>query len=368
MRLRNNRRKKQPKPSEIRPWSGVRNAVIAVLLAVNVVLLLALGCVKGYDAALKHQMHKQMDSMLAQQGVLCGSSVYRTMEHAPQAYTLRADERVQKQLAQTLLRGDIKTQAKGSTVVWSGDNGTVSWSQSGKLDADVQLSDVEVPQDNDQAAEVVESLLKTAGFSVSQKQIAATQDNNGFSVSVQQNIYDTELIGCSLDVAIAPNNIFYITGTWCTGTAQPLEIRALKTYSEQQALFQFLGAKSGAGQILRVQAAYVLSDRSGGRFATIPCWRFSTDQGDYLLNIMTGEVVTAESIGETSQTGDGTEAGSGSAAEAGSGTGDTANDVDADDALPDLELPEDSTEQSTSNAATQQNATDAAADIWDAEG
>ena len=43
MRLRNNRRKKQPKPSEIRPWSGVRNAVIAVLLAVNVVLLLALG-------------------------------------------------------------------------------------------------------------------------------------------------------------------------------------------------------------------------------------------------------------------------------------------------------------------------------------
>ena len=86
----------------------------------------------------------------------------------------------------------------------------------------------------------------------------------------------------------------------------------MKTYSEQQALFQFLGAKSGAGQILRVQAAYVLSDRSGGRFATIPCWRFSTDQGDYLLNIMTGEVVTAESIGETSQTGDGTEAGSGS--------------------------------------------------------
>ena len=159
-------------------------------------------------------------------------------------------------------------------MVWSGDNGTVSWSQSGKLDADVQLSDVEVPQDNDQAAEVVENLLKTAGFSVSREQIAATQDNNGFSVSVQQNIYDTELIGCSLDVAIAPNNIFYITGTWCTGTAQPLEIRALKTYSEQQALFQFLGAKSGAGQILRVQAAYVLSDRSGGRFATIPCWRF----------------------------------------------------------------------------------------------
>lgn len=100
MKLRNNRRKKQPKPSVIRPWSGVRNAVIAVLFAVNVVLLLALGCVKGYDAVLKHQMHKQMDSMLAQQGVLCGSSVYRTMEHAPQAYTLRADERVQKRCAE----------------------------------------------------------------------------------------------------------------------------------------------------------------------------------------------------------------------------------------------------------------------------
>lgn len=174
-------------------------------------------------------------------------------------------------------RGDIKTQAKGSTVVWSGDNGTVSWSQSGKLDADVQLSDVEVPQDNDQAAEVVENLLKTAGFSVSQKQIAATQDNNGFSVSVQQNIYDTELIGCSLDVAIAPNNIFYITGTWCTGTAQPLEIRALKTYSEQQALFQFLGAKAVRDRFFacrrhmccRIEAAAALRPFHAGAFRRI---------------------------------------------------------------------------------------------------
>lgn len=380
MKRKNNRRGKQPKEMPIRPWGGIKNTAIAVLLVVNVVLLAALGCVKGYDAWLKHKTHQQMDSMLAQQGVLCGSSVYRTMEHVPQAYTLRADEQTEQKLAQSLLRGDTKTEAKGSAVVWSGDNGTVSWSQSGKLDANVQLSDVEAPQDTDQAVKVVSELLQKAGISVPKKQIAATQDNTGFAVSVQQEIDGTELVGCSLDITIAPDNIFTITGTWCAGTMQPLEIRALKTYSEQQVLFQFLAAKSGASQIVNVQAAYVLSDRSGGRFAMIPCWRFSTDQGDFILNILTGKVVTAESIGETSQSADGNGAGSGSAPDAGSGTGfgaaQPSTDADADSELPDLDAADTNTgaasesdnANGTSNAETQQNGADTADDIWNAEG
>ena len=380
MKRKNNRRGKQPKEMPIRPWGGIKNTAIAVLLVVNVVLLAALGCVKGYDAWLKHKTHQQMDSMLAQQGVLCGSSVYRTMEHVPQAYTLRADEQKEQQLAQSLLRGDPKTEAKGSAVVWSGDNGTVSWSQSGKLDANVQLSDVEAPQDTDQAVKVVSELLQKAGISVPKKQIAATQDNTGFAVSVQQEIDGTELVGCSLDITIAPDNIFTITGTWCAGTMQPLEIRALKTYSEQQVLFQFLAAKSGASQIVNVQAAYVLSDRSGGRFAMIPCWRFSTDQGDFILNILTGKVVTAESIGETSQSADGNGAGSGSAPDAGSGTGfgaaQPSTDADVDSELPDLDAADTNTgvasesdsTNGTSNAKTRQNGADTADDIWNAEG
>lgn len=380
MKLWKKRKDKQSKTASVRPWGGVKNAAIAVLLAVNLVLLAALGCAKGYDVWLKHKTHKQIDSMLAQQGVLCGSGVYRTMEHVPQAYTLRADEGAQKQLAQTLLRGDIKTDVKGSAAVWSGDNGTVSWTQSGKLDASVQLSDIEAPQDTDQAVKVVAELLQKAGISVPTKQIAATQDNTGFTVSVQQEIDGTELIGCSLDITIAPENIFTITGTWCTGTTQPLEIRALQTYSEQQALFQFLAAKSGAGQIVNVQAAYVLSDRSGGRFATIPCWRFQTDQGDYILNILTGKVVAADSIGETSATGESNEAGSGSAPDAGSGTqADAAQPdsaFDADSELPDLDEAGTDTEDSAdsdatdgiSNAGTQQNGTDSSDAVWDAEG
>lgn len=379
MKLWKKRQDKPQKTAGIRPWGGVKNTAIAVLFVVNLVLLAALGCVKGYDTWIRHKTHQQIDSMLAKQGILCGSSVYRAMENVPQAYTLRADENAEKQLAFALLSGDIQTEAKGNTVIWSGDNGTVSWSQSGKLDASVQLSDVEAPQDTNQAVKVVSELLQKAGFSVPKNQIAATQDNTGFAVSVQQEIEGTELIGCSLDISIAPDNIFTITGTWCASTVQPLEIRALETYSEQQALFQFLAAKSGAGQILNVQAAYVLSDRSGGRFATIPCWRFSTDQGDFILNILTGKVVTAESIGETSQAGDTNGAGSGSAPDAGSGTSAASAqpDTDADSSeLPDLEAADTETEEpsefgaanGTSDAKTQQNEADMTDDIWNAEG
>lgn len=225
-----------------------------------------------------------------------------------------------------------------------------------------------MPQDNDQAAEVVENLLKTAGFSVSQKQIAATQDNNGFSVSVQQNIYDHGVDWMPLDVAMRPI-IFSILRALvhrhgaAVGNPRPENLfRAAGTVSIPRRKKRCGTDSSRAGGICAVGSQRrPLCDHS----MLAP---FRRIRADYLLNIMTGEVVTAESIGETSQTGDEAEAGSGSAADAGSGTGVTANDADADDALPDLEMPEDGTEQSTSNAATQQNATDAAADIWDAEG
>ena len=57
------------------------------------------------------------------------------------------------------------------------------------------------------------------------------------------------------------------------------------------------------GQIISVQPAYVLSDRSGGRFTAIPCWRFATDNGEYILNILTGEVAETENLGVHSDTG-----------------------------------------------------------------
>ena len=91
MKLWKKRQDKQQKTAGIRPWGGVKNTAIAVLLVVNLVLLAALGCAKGYDTWIRHKTHQQLDSMLAKQGILCGSSVYRAMEtcrrHIPCART-----------------------------------------------------------------------------------------------------------------------------------------------------------------------------------------------------------------------------------------------------------------------------------------
>lgn len=283
-------------PANRRAWSKVQTAVCMVLLALNILLLAVSGAAKAQELLQERRVRSQMDAMLAQQGMLCGSSVYHTLENCPQVYTLRADSSIQKTFARNLLTGTIVTVAKGSNTVWTGDNGTVEWSQSGELYAEADLPTVVRPQSEDDAGRIVQDMLEQAGIIVRKDQVTVTQREANYIVTVRQEINKTELLGCKLTVTIAERNVFTIEGTWCTGTAEPMTIQALENYSAQKTLFQFVASKKAVGQIISVQPAYVLSDKSGGRFTTIPCWRFSTDSGDFVLNILTGEVVASSEL------------------------------------------------------------------------
>lgn len=282
---------------DYKPWDSVKTTWIALLLAMNIVLLAVLGVVNGYDAWLSVRTRAGMDSILAQKGILCGSSVYKILETCPEAYTLRMDNNKQDALTNVLLKGTVDTEAKGNVTAWHGDNGTVEWSVSGQVNAHVQLTEVIAPQDVEQAQKVVYDLLNQAGFAVRRDQMETIQNESGYVVAVRQEIGGTELIGCSMQFTIAPENRFTIEGAWCTGTVQPMTIRALESYSAEQVLLTFAQAQETIGQIVSVQPTYVLSDRSGGRFTAIPCWQFTTDNGDYVLNILTGEVADAKNLG-----------------------------------------------------------------------
>ena len=304
--------------------------------------------------------------MLAQKGILCGSSVYHTLETCPQAYTLRMDEEVQEAFTRTLLTGTIDTEAKGSVTAWNGDNGTVEWSSSGEVNAQVRLPAVMEPQDVEQAEEVVYDLLKQAGISVRRDQIETEQNETSYIVTVWQEIRRTELAGCRLQFTIAPENRFTIEGIWCTGTAEPMTIRALKSYSAEQVLLTFVQSQSSVGQIISVQPAYVLSDRSGGRFTAIPCWRFATDNGEYILNILTGEVAETENLGVHSDTGtdDSFQEGLDSRDDGGSGEQEDTSweeDADGDTGM------EPETEPDTDDTVSPESEHDTG-NVWDAEG
>ena len=307
-RVRRSTWQKTHSPAHRRAWSQVQTVGCVVLLVLNLLLLGVSGAAKGQELLAEHQMRRQMDAILAQQGILCGSSVYHTMETCPQAYTLRADSSVQKTFARNLLTGSVVTIAKGSNTQWEGDNGTVEWSQSGAVHAEVELHAVVIPQSEEEAESIVKDMLEQAGIAVRQNQLSVTQDEAGYIVEVKQEINKTELVDCGLTVTIAEGNLFTIEGVWCTGTAEPVTIRALENYSASKAMFQFVASQGAVGQIISVQPAYVLSDKSGGRFTTIPCWRFSTDSGDFVLNILTGNVVTASDLTPADTVDTGTEA------------------------------------------------------------
>lgn len=293
------RRKKREKDTF--PWKRVKTVCILLLLVCNVVLLAVAGLIKGYSWHLENQTRKQIDAMLAERGILCGSSVYRTLANCPQTYTLRPDTAAERAFAEAMLTGTVSASAdRGNAVIWIGDNGTVRWDSSGNVHAYVTLNSIPQPQSPEQAQTIMKKILRDAGIEARDSQITVSQEaEGGFTIEVKQELNKTELIGCSLTAVIASGNEMEVIGTWCTGEIQPVTIRALSSYSSPQMIFTFVSQQGNFSQIVSAQPVYLLSDRSGGRFTTIPCWRFSTDSGEYILNILSGDVtLSGESDGE----------------------------------------------------------------------
>lgn len=285
------------RPHDAHAWGRVKTVCIALLLAGNVALLAVFGVTKGYDWYLSTRTRQEIDAKLAEKGILCGSSVYHTLKEYPQPYTLRTDHAVQRAFAQALLTGDPTSYAeKGNTTVWVGDNGSVSWAASGDVEASVTLGSVPEPQTEQQAQQLVQDVLDDAGIRVRSSCFDVVQDETTYTVTVSQELEQTALIGCSMEFGIAPGNVVTVVGKWCTGEAQPLTVRALSSYSTANMIFSLVSAQGEITQIVSAQPAYVLSDRSGGRFTAIPCWRFVTNEGDYVLNILSGDVVSAEDL------------------------------------------------------------------------
>ncbi len=282
-------------------WRRVKTTAIVVLLLLNAVLLAASLGTNGYARYLASQKHDQMDALLSERGVTCGGSVYDSLADYPQPYAIRMDSAVQDAFARVLLTGDVKTEAdKGNATVWTGENGTLRWTASGDVSGEMTLSGQAQPTQLEDAEALVQKLLDKSGMEVRSENITVSQNTqNAYEVEVTQHIGTTELLGCSLTMTIGENNETTLEGKWCAGEAQPMTVRALRTYSPEQMIFQLLEEQPDITQIISVQPVYVLSDRSGGRFTVIPCWRFSADTGDYVLNILTGDVVASADVETT---------------------------------------------------------------------
>ena len=290
--------KKKHSANRIYPWKRVKTAAICVLLACNVLLLAVSGFGKLQQSRAQAQTQKQMEAILAQKGIVCGSSVYKTLRQAPQAYALRMDGAQQEAFAQALLRGDVKAQpGKGNTTVWTGSNGTVSWSAAGDVTGDLTLNDQVEPTSREDAEDMIYSLLHKA-INISKDQVSGSQpEEDRFLVEVTQKFDNLDIVGIKMTITILSGNQVSIEGKWYPGTPESLYLPALDSYSAEKVFFQLIAADTGIAQIISAQPVYILSDKSGGRFTLLPCWRISADTGDYVINILTGDVAASSEIG-----------------------------------------------------------------------
>lgn len=304
------RRDKQRPPAV---WRKMKTVCIVVLLVCNALLLAVFAADNVSDLVLARRAYSEMNTILETRGVTCGSSVYSTLAKYPQAYTVRMDSGVQTAFADALLTGTVKSSADtGNTTVWTGENGTIRWAASGAVSASFSLKSQPEPHNQEDAGDMIRRLLDKSGIAVRKNDVTVIPRETEYTVEVKQYIGRTELLGCHMTFTIAEGNETTLDGIWCTGAAEPLRVRALESYSAQQMIFQLIAEQPLAMEIISAQPAYVLSDKSGGRFTAIPCWRFSTNAGDFVLNIITGDVVASADIGvkQTKPDGDADMAGS----------------------------------------------------------
>ena len=281
-------------------WKKAKTTCLIVLVICNL-LLLAVFAASGIQSyRTQSRTRAQMDAMLSEKGIICGRSVYQSLRTQPQAYSLRMDSAEQERFSGAFLTGEVAARPdKSNTTIWSGSNGSISWSASGDISGEVDLTDQPEPTDSDEVRNLVLKLFRAANISLKKDQITINQPSAGdFEAKIKQKFGGMEVLGVELSVTIQTGNHIKLSGKWYTGTPETLYLRGLDAYSPEKIIFQLVQANTGLAQIISVQPVCVLSDKSGGRFMVLPCWRVTADNGDFVLNILTGDVVASSEIGE----------------------------------------------------------------------
>ena len=271
------------------PVPKIKNIVIAVLLAANLVFL---AIVVSDAVAAKRTENETMENLTS----LCERSgiSLEIDEIAPDTeavtYAARRSVEAEKKIADTLL-GDTEARESGGNVYsYTGERGTAVFRTGGEFSASIEPGTLKADRD---PAGYAEKLLQEAGVSAETISVSAVPD--GTMVLAVCTMDHAKIWNCTVEMELdGESYVREIEGRVFCGTSVRTEGTGIT--SAPTALIAFISAvkseEASCTRILDAELGYMMSATPFGVTDLSPAWRITADTGEWFIDAGTGELLS----------------------------------------------------------------------------
>ncbi len=264
-------------------WDKVKVILCIILSVVNLFFGGNLLWQHLYRSSQQAHLRQDIVTVLQTKGVEVGTSLEIPARCSAIALASNRDTAMEEQVANGLLQQPVREEDADGTNRFSAQNGTMTWKSDGSVEATISGDKTQdIPSSPYALRQRARTLLEQCGFSLR----AATWmlDKETHTATVTSTIAGNPVFGRSLSVCFQENGRISIAGRWSFGTPYARTVDQEQTYEAGDAILRFAQEGLGIGKIDAMEFGYAMEVGNAGTIQFLPAWRFTTDQGVYLVN------------------------------------------------------------------------------------
>ena len=274
--------------------SGRRIKNLILLILALAVCFLLLAVVPGKLSAQREEsaLHRGLTELLASYGVSIDPVLLTPGETL---YAIELGEADASAAAEALL-GEAAEADSSSTryeILYSADSGSVSFSRSGALRAELSAAVGGRSYEQD-----MQRRLRGMGYTVWQTQPAVRQADGIYALGVEQALLGMPVFGGTLTFTYQDGALRAADGVFYPESGSIARVSEGACISCADALTQILASRDALGwvgsQITGMQQGYLHSETATSALRFTPVWRVETDTAVFYVNGITREVRQAE--------------------------------------------------------------------------
>ena len=274
--------------------SGRRIKNLILLILALAVCFLLLAVVPGKLSAQREEsaLHRGLTELLASYGVSIDPAL---LTHGETLYAIEFGEADASAAAEALL-GEAAEADSSSTryeILYSADSGSVSFSRSGALHAELSAAVGGRSYEQD-----MQRRLRGMGYTVWQTQPAVRQADGVYALGVEQALLGMPVFGGTLTFTYQDGALRAADGVFYPESGSIARVSEEACISCADALTQILASRDALGwvgsQITGMQQGYLHSETATSALRFTPVWRVETDTAVFYVNGITREVRQAE--------------------------------------------------------------------------
>lgn len=267
-------------------WSKLKNIIILLLLLLNLFFLILVGERVQQRNVVEESMKQSTIELLNKNGILISKEMV-PWDSTSKAYVTQRDRTEEERIAHLVLK-EMKEQTQGLGVEYIGEQGLVQFYPDGRFLIRLHVDQEDEVADQERYAV---NYLRKLGLQV--KPIAVQTDGTIVKITMYQTLDQLPIFTCKMEAEFQDGRLSTICGCRLMGQSE-VSNELNQGLSASDLLVRFMGAvmdgEFRCTEIRSIEQGYLYSSGSLSSKAKLtPVWLFETDQGEQLLNCMTGE-------------------------------------------------------------------------------